>query len=116
MTATGPGACRRARDAGTADARVTLLQALPKLHPGASAPEVRLETPAGVSELDVAADLAVAGADRPAGEPDDALDANTPLLVAVLGALLLLAAAHAAVVRRARRRSGEPFGEVEERR
>ena len=42
---------------------------LVELHRGATKPETVLQTPPGISELDVAADLAVAGAVRPAGDP-----------------------------------------------
>ena len=64
----------------------TVRARLVSLTPGASAPAVLLETPPGVSELDVAADLAIAGQFRDAGPPD-----YGPLAPAALAAAVVLA-------------------------
>ncbi|WFE26628.1 hypothetical protein O7623_25550 [Solwaraspora sp. WMMD791] len=73
------------------------------LTPGAAEPTVLLETPDGIADLDVAADLAVAGQFRDAGRPDtgplrSAFAVTAALLVIVVGAPL------AGLVARLRRR------------
>ncbi|GAA4263962.1 hypothetical protein GCM10022255_113250 [Dactylosporangium darangshiense] len=61
------------------------------LAPSASEPMVLLETPTGVSDLDVAANLAISGQFRTSGSPDYGPPA--PFVVAAGGILLLLVGA-----------------------
>lgn len=74
--------------------------------PGGAAPEVLLETPGGVTEIDVAATVALEGGLRPAGQPSygpphpSFLAAGACALVPVLGLALLIRP----VVRRSRQR------------
>ncbi|MEU4640034.1 hypothetical protein [Micromonospora sp. NPDC023814] len=80
------------------------------LRRGAAAPEVLFRTPAGVTELAVAADLAVDGAVRKSGEPD--FGPPPPWLVALglAGVALLVAVASVLVGARRRRATAIPPG------
>ncbi|MEH0826219.1 MULTISPECIES: hypothetical protein [unclassified Micromonospora] len=107
----GPGAVDRPdtydisvnphREPGTAGVELV------RLRRGASAPEVLLRTPAGITELSVAADLAVAGQVRASGDPEYGPPPfwllAVGIVLAVLVALPLLA-----LVRRLRGRRGGP--------
>jgi RNA polymerase sigma factor (sigma-70 family) len=75
--------CRAFRDPATD--RVRLVE----LVPNAAAPTTLLETPSGISEVDVAADLAIRGTFRDAGEPDYGRPSMMLVYVAVLGSVLL---------------------------
>jgi hypothetical protein len=87
-------------------ARVRLIA----LAPGAAGPAVLLESPDGVSDIDVAADLAIAGQFRPSGRPDYGPPAPFALAAGGLLLLLLLLVGLPVLwlVRRVRRRLARP--------
>ncbi|GAA0738214.1 hypothetical protein Drose_01475 [Dactylosporangium roseum] len=88
-------------DHGSARARLVALR------PGATAQQVLLETPDGISELDVAADLALAGAFRDGTGPTDYGALRHPVVFVSAAAASVAAAVLLAVVlgrRRAHRR------------
>ncbi|MGK5672530.1 WD40 repeat domain-containing protein [Micromonospora sp. URMC 106] len=91
---------------GTAAVQVVLLRR------GAAAPEVLWRTPDGVTELSVAADLAVDGAVRKAGEPDFGPPPSWLVALGLAGVTLLVGAGIGLVRSRRRRRRARPAGEV----
>ncbi|SCL56084.1 hypothetical protein GA0070606_2546 [Micromonospora citrea] len=91
---------------GTVAVQVVLLRR------GAAAPEVLWRTPDGVTELSVAADLAVDGAVRTAGEPDFGPPPSWLVALGLAGVTLLVAAGVGLVGVRRRRRRARPAAEA----